>query len=117
MNLRKPETRKLILAKYNGHCAYCGIEINNRQMQMDHVLAKNNGGTDDYSNLNPSCRGCNNYKTVYDIEYLRTQIARQVERARKYSLNFRLCERYGLITVNEGVDIVFYFERFTNDEK
>ena len=110
MNLRKPETRKAILAKFGGRCAYCGWEINNLQMQMDHIVAKNNGGTNDYDNLNPSCRYCNNYKTVYDIEYLRMQIGLQVQRARKYSTNFRLCERYGLITVNEDVDVVFYFE-------
>lgn len=109
--LRYPETRKLILAKFGGHCAYCGWEINNRQMQMDHIVPKDQGGEDTYENLNPSCRYCNNYKSVFDMEYLRVQIGLQIQRARKYSTNFRLCERYGLITINEDVDVVFYYER------
>lgn len=109
--LRRPETRKLILDKFNGRCAYCGWEINNRQMQMDHIVPKEHGGEDTYENLNPSCRYCNNYKGVYDFPYLRQQIALQVERGRKYSVNFRMAERYGLIEVIPEKEVVFYFER------
>ena len=115
--LRYRETRDMIRDKFGGRCAYCGYEINNLQMQMDHVVPKNQGGEDTYENLNPSCRYCNNYKGVYDIEYLRQQLSMQAVRARKYSVNFRLAERYGLITVLEQPQIIFYFEQFTNSDE
>ena len=51
--------RQKVYEKYNGHCAYCGKAIAIRDMQVDHILPKRNGGTDDIDNLNPSCRLCN----------------------------------------------------------
>jgi 5-methylcytosine-specific restriction endonuclease McrA len=32
--------RKLVFNKYNGHCAYCGIELTIKSMQVDHFLPK-----------------------------------------------------------------------------
>ena len=34
---------------------------------------------------------------------------KQVAAARKYSRNFRMAERFGLITENK-IDVIFYFE-------
>ena len=79
-------------------------------MQVDHIKASYCGGSDDMDNLNPACRPCNNYKLTYSIEELRHEISRQVDRARRYSVNFRLAERYGLIAIT-GNPVVFYFER------
>ena len=59
------KTREIVYNKYNGHCAYCGCEIEMKDMQVDHIVPKyrNNEmwhkgkiGTDEISNLNPSCR-------------------------------------------------------------
>lgn len=102
--------RRQVHAKYGGRCAYCGDEITQRQMQVDHIKPRYLRGTDDMDNLNPACRPCNNYKLTFSIEELRWQIAQQVERGRKTSVNFRLAERYGLIKVT-GAPVVFYFER------
>lgn len=79
-------------------------------MQVDHIHPKRRGGSDDIGNLNPSCFACNNYKMTFLIEELRRAVGRQVERARRYSVNFRLAERYGLIK-ETGNPVVFYFER------
>jgi predicted restriction endonuclease len=32
------ETRKFIHEKYNGHCAYCGIKMTIKEMQVDHLV-------------------------------------------------------------------------------
>lgn len=102
--------RKLVHEKHDGHCAYCGHEITQKQMQVDHIIPKVGRGTDDMDNLNPSCRACNNYKLFFSIEDFRYKLADQIRLARDYSVNFRLAERYGLIEV-KATEIIFYFER------
>ena len=32
--------RHAVYAKYNGHCAYCGCEIDYKDMQIDHIKPK-----------------------------------------------------------------------------
>lgn len=49
-------TRKAVLERDNYLCTYCHT---NQATQVDHVLAKVKGGTDDPSNLVSSCKPCN----------------------------------------------------------
>ena len=107
--------RKQVHAKYDGRCAYCGVNISQKGMQVDHIQAKYRNGSDGFENLNPACFACNNYKLTFDIEELRQQIGFQVVRARQKSVNFRLAERYGLIK-ETGASVVFYFERVTDHD-
>lgn len=42
--MRKPipkKLRKQVYAKCNGHCAYCGCELEYKDMQVDHVIPLN----------------------------------------------------------------------------
>ena len=34
------KTREIVYNKYNGHCAYCGCEIEMKDMQVDHIVPK-----------------------------------------------------------------------------
>jgi 5-methylcytosine-specific restriction endonuclease McrA len=108
-------TRATVHQKYGGRCAYCGEPITQKAMQVDHIHPKYLGGSDDIENLNPSCRACNNYKLTYDIEELRRQISLQVERAFRYSVNFRLAHRYRLVECT-GNPVVFHFERVMQED-
>lgn len=110
-----------MIDKCGGRCAYCGEEITLKDMQVDHIISQRNfyiGRRDkrpayeahDIQNLNPSCRRCNNFKGGMTIEELRVELGRQVERARRDSVNFRMAEKYGLIQAKER-PIVFYFEK------
>ncbi len=63
----------------------------------------------DFNNLMPACASCNNFKMVSDLEDFRENLQAQVERGRKYSVNFRMAERFGLIAVMEK-PVRFYFE-------
>lgn len=103
------KVRARVHQKYGGRCAYCGTEITQKGMQVDHIHAQYLGGKDDFANLNPACHDCNNYKLTYSLEELRQQIELQVERAFKYSRNFRLAHRYGLVECT-GRPVRFYFE-------
>jgi 5-methylcytosine-specific restriction endonuclease McrA len=104
------ELRLSVYEKYSGNCAYCGCEIVWSAFQVDHIIPKQSGGSDDLENLNPACRQCNNFKNVFSLEEFRREVSMQVERARKYSVNFRTAERFGMIEVKPK-PIVFYFEQ------
>lgn len=117
------ELRKFIWNKYNGHCAYCGKEIDMKQLRVDHInpiwrghdVAKTNiygheRGTDDVNNLNPSCARCNTWKHTWTIEQFRREIELQVERLEKYQGGFRLAYDFNLISKNKN-EVTFYFEK------
>ena len=105
----KKSLRVKVYNKYNQHCAYCGVELEYKEMQVDHLKSKYYGGLDDIDNLMPSCRKCNNFKNVFSLEQFREEISLQVERADKYSVNFRTAERFGLIK-RIDISVIFYFE-------
>lgn len=100
--------RESVKARFDGRCGYCGeVPL---KMHIDHVVAVNAGGTNDPANLMPACFSCNNYKMNMQLETFRGELAIQAKRARMKSLNFRLAERFGLISVHEK-PIVFHFEK------
>lgn len=48
--------RKQVYEKYNGHCAYCGCEIQYKDMQIDHMTPLYwYGGEDNIENYMPAC--------------------------------------------------------------
>lgn len=108
-------TRVKILAKFNGRCAYCGVQITLREMTIDHIVSRATGGTNAHENLNPSCRRCNTFKSVFSVEEFRRELQQQVRRGRETSVNFRMAETFGLIAV-VGTEVVFHFERQTPPE-
>ena len=72
---RKPipkRIREQVYQKYNGHCAYCGCELEYKDMQVDHVASVYlYNGTNDIDNLMTSCRMCNFYKSTYSLDDFR----------------------------------------------
>lgn len=112
-------TRQIVYDKYNGHCAYCGCVLKFSEMQVDHIVPKfrnnerwhqNEIGSDDISNLNPSCRMCNYYKGMCRMENFREKLKDTLMRNVQKPFDFRLAERYGMVEVKEW-DGRFYFEK------
>ena len=121
--------RLVIHNKFNGRCAYCGVEIELKQMQVDHVIPhrefhthiKNNYKIPEFlshleehecdheDNLFPACRVCNLWKSAMDLEYFRSELERQIKRINETSSNYRIAKKYGLVTENPK-PIKFYFE-------
>jgi len=114
------ETRKFIHEKYNGHCAYCGIKMTIKEMQVDHLVSQfhfkfkmaekyTDKELNDIENLMPSCRVCNKWKSCHSVEHFRFEIQEQLKRLNEYSSNFRLAKKYGLVE-EKPQSILFYFE-------
>lgn len=104
--------RIAVFNKFGGHCAYCGIELDLCNMQIDHCIPQTSFRDDVHKEENyfPSCPICNGWKHCDNVETFRKSISQQVRKCRDYSRNFRMAERYGLVQEIEK-PIVFYFER------
>ena len=112
------ETRKAVYDKYNGRCAYCGREIAYKDMQVDHFIAKrgwNESGSDDISNLMPSCRMCNHYKRANSLEIFREYI-QEIPRKLRSNYIYKVGVVYGNV-IEDPKPIVFYFEQGERKEK
>ena len=102
------DMRAQVYEMYGGHCAYCGKEIDIKEMQVDHVQSVYLGGEDEITNYRPACRQCNFYKSTLSVEGLREQLGLIVGRLEKL-LTFRLALAHGLIRLT-GRPVKFYFE-------
>lgn len=78
MNFKK-SVRELIFKKYNGKCAYCGIDLDNNNlnninyMQIDHMIPKK----DYIDNYNPSCKSCNSQKKNKTVDEYRLYLTKK----------------------------------------
>lgn len=55
-----------ILKNAKFRCELCGISANEKALEVDHILPRNNGGSDDISNLQALCYSCNAMKRDRD---------------------------------------------------
>lgn len=110
---RKPipkPVRFKVYEKYNGHCAYCGCELELKDMQVDHIESVYwYNGANDIENYNPACRMCNFYKSTMPIEDFRKQLGKLTS-GLKDIFAYRLAKKYGLIQEVEK-PVKFYFEK------
>jgi len=100
--------RHAVYEKLNGRCGYCGNPIEYKDMQVDHVFPKCNGGADTIDNLMPSCRLCNHYKRAHNLDDFRWLIVDMLRKLRKIYI-FKVAEKYGMLTWNDW-DGKFFFE-------
>ena len=56
--------REFVFNKTKGRCSYCGAKAT----EIDHIIARANGGTDSTYNLTPACRSCNEKKSNLSLE-------------------------------------------------
>ena len=130
----KKEERLQVYQMYDGHCAYCGKSIGYKDMQVDHLVAKNRGcysrwsdkeckyivshGEDSMENYMPSCRACNFKKKDMSLEQFREAIRYQAKGLLKGATKFQVSMSidYGLLIPAFNKPIEFYFEKFKNRE-
>jgi 5-methylcytosine-specific restriction endonuclease McrA len=116
-------SREKVHQKYCGKCGYCGEEIAIKEMQIDHIepIYRNHSnselsamnvirGTNDFENLMPSCKSCNNYKKTLTVEKFRIEMQKQVQRCNNYSTNYRFAKKFGLIE-ETNLAVIFFFEK------
>lgn len=56
----------IVLKNAHFHCELCGVSADIRALEVDHILPRNRGGTDDLSNLQALCYSCNSMKRDTD---------------------------------------------------
>lgn len=61
------KVRDRIFQREGGKCHLCGLEINGKKWDLDHVVALINGGENRESNLKPVHRKCHVDKTAQDV--------------------------------------------------
>ena len=102
--------RLKVYEKYDGHCGYCGCELEYKDMQEDHIESLYwHGGEDDINNYMPACRMCNFYKSTMALEDFREQLQTIPQRLEREFI-YRLAKIYGIVEENEK-PIKFYFEK------
>jgi 5-methylcytosine-specific restriction endonuclease McrA len=119
-----------VFNKYGGRCAYCGIELDINDFQVDHKVPKRyfeisgEDGVDDIDNLMPSCSVCNHYKRSLSLENYRNEWLGKLhlrikripknprsDKGKKYKKYMeKILERYN-ISEDKPFDGVFYFEK------
>ena len=55
-----------VLKRAKFHCELCGISADKKALEVDHIIPKNKGGSDDISNLQALCYSCNSMKRDKD---------------------------------------------------
>lgn len=55
-----------VLKKASFHCELCGIPADHKALEVDHIVPRNHGGTDDPDNLQALCFSCNAMKRDRD---------------------------------------------------
>ena len=110
----KKEIRLKVYNKYNGHCAYCGKEIEYKDMQVDHFIPKGIGYSgedlDTLENYMPACRRCNHYKRANSLEGWRKMIEEIPLKLERDSYIYRVGIDYGFYEKPERQKVKFYFE-------
>ena len=125
MSISKKQ-RAQVYKKYNGHCGYCGKEIEIKEMQVDHMnpqclkaynLCLFDGvivdKTHDIENLMPTCRRCNHYKRAATVEQFRHLMQTLHKRIESLYTN-RVALDYGIIKI-EPFNGKFYFETINKE--
>lgn len=110
------EQREQIYNKFDGHCAYCGWEIDYKDMQVDHVIPlmawnDNESGADSLDNMFPACRSCNHYKRAHTIETFRKMIAEIPSKLARDSYIYKVGCNYGFFS-SWPRHVEFYFEKY-----
>lgn len=69
-----PANRRNLYGEQGGDCAGCNIHFEARNLEVDHIIARNKGGTDHIENLQLLCGACNRIRGNRGMEYLRVKL-------------------------------------------
>jgi len=122
--------RHRVFTMFNSRCAYCGIKINKKTFQTDHIISKKTyfnllsthfetyyyktritfSDFDSIYNLFPSCSDCNRLKNDMSVEEFRCYVTSFPSRDLLTNSIFRTLLRFDIIEI-DILPVVFYFEK------
>lgn len=115
--------REKLWLDYNKRCAYCGEEIELKDMQIDHIssvyfneLYNTDIDVNQEENLLPACRSCNYYKGTNTVEEFRNNLTNMLMRNVRIPFDYRLAIKYGLVQETGKENIKFYFETMKDND-
>lgn len=82
----RPKARFEILKRDGFTCAYCGATPPNVLLEVDHIVPRAEGGTDDDSNLITACERCNRGKGAVPLQQAADAHLRAVSLERQRTL-------------------------------
>ena len=71
---RTPDIKHRLFGVQEGKCGGCRVRFEFRNLEIDHILPRADGGLDDDSNLQLLCGSCNRIKGDRDMAYLRMRL-------------------------------------------
>lgn len=113
--------RHKVYKKFDGHCAYCGGELDFKRMQVDHLWPQHlchhepDLDNDRFENLMPACQPCNIHKHGMKLEVWRGELGRQLSMLMK-NAQFKRVLKFRQVKITER-PIVFYFENYYKNIK
>lgn len=118
------KVRLEVYTKYNGHCAYCGKELEYKDMQVDHLIPYQRERFKKYTeeeiecfeNYMPACRRCNHYKRAHSLEAFRQMIEEIPSKLYRDSYIYKVGLDYGLVNTHKH-KIIFFFEQIEQARK
>jgi hypothetical protein len=116
--------REAVYQKYGGRCAYCGKEIEYKDMQIDHLIPVQRERFGRYTeeqiecfeNYMPTDRTCNHYKRAHSLETFRRYIEEIPMKLDRDNYIYRIGKKYNLIK-EQPKKIEFYFEQVERENK
>ncbi len=76
------DAKTRLYADQHGQCNACGVEMEIRHLEIDHIIPRAKHGGDYYENYQLLCGHCNRTKGDRPMEYLRAKIKRRSETLR-----------------------------------
>lgn len=105
---RKSDEKMLILCGWfhedgglRGYCAYCGVEIDIHEMEIEHVVPRVRGGTESLDNLVPACPDCNDEKGELGTEEFLIKLGCNSEQVEKMMVEWN--ERFEIRASTQAV--------------
>lgn len=123
--------RQIIYDKFEGHCSYCGCELQ-KGWHVDELLpVRRNSKYDkdkqkfvfdgtykhperlNINNQMPACPSCNINKHSMSLEEFRSLISGFMKHLNEVNTQYKVAKRYGLVQETKN-EVVFYFEKQSN---
>ena len=74
---RSKDIKHILFGRQEGLCAGCKSMFEFRNFEVDHIVPRNAGGSDDDRNLQLLCGWCNRKKGARSMEYLKAELTRE----------------------------------------